>query len=276
MGLANVGSALFAGFPVAGSFSRTALNYDSGARSQLSSITTALLVVLTLLFLTPSFHYMPHTALAAVILVAVSSLVDLRTVRRAFAVCKADGAAYLITFAVTILVGVQEGILVGAAVALLVVIRRSAHPDITELGYVDDEDAFLGIRSRPEARTFPDAVIIRFDASLYYANVSALEDRLASVATDKPELRYIVIDCRGVNSIDVTAIDRLEEALTDYRSREVAVLFTHMKRPVRTRLRKAGWQGKFAEDLRYETTREALETAGVLRHRSTTNRAATD
>lgn len=264
LGMANVGSACFSGLPVAGSFSRTAANYRAGARSQLSSLTTALLAVATLLLLTPLFRYMPHAALAAIIVVAVSSLVDLREVRRAFAISRLDGAAFLITFALTLLVGVEQGIIIGAAFALLSFIRRTAYPDITELGYVDRENAFLGRRSHPEARTFPEALIVRFDAPLYYANVPILEEWLLSAAADKPDLEYVIIDCRGVNSVDVTAIDGLEDLISSYSSRDIAVLFTHAKRPVRERIRKAGWHDKFARIL-HPTTREALRVTGSLR-----------
>lgn len=270
LGLANLGAAFASGYPVAGSFSRTALNYRSGARSQLSSITTALLVVATLLLLTPAFRYLPRAALAAIIVVAVSGLIEPRQLRRAFTISKLDGAAFTITFAITLLVGIEEGIVIGAAFALLAFVRRTAYPDITELGYVEHEDAFLGLRSHPQARTFPQALIVRFDAPLYYANVPVLEERLLSLVADKPDIEYLIIDCRGVTNIDVTAVDGLEDLVTGYSSRGVTVIFTHANRAVRWRLHKAGWRTKFGTNIVYRTTREALRGANLLnRGRST-------
>ena len=264
LGLANVAAAFFSGFPVAGSFSRTAVQYQSGGRTQMASIMTALMVVVTLLFLTPLFYYLPNTALAAVIVVAVYKLVDPKDAYRVFETRKADGIALLITFLVTLFVGVQEGVVAGALFALFAFIRRTAYPNITELGYVEEEDAFLGLRSHPTAKSFPEALILRFDARLYFANISFLDARLASATVDRPHLKWVVMDCRGVNGIDVTAIEGLEALISDYRARGIEILFTHMKHQVRQPLRRAGWNERFKVNLSYSTTRDALRAIGLL------------
>lgn len=265
LGLANVGAAFFSGFPVAGSFSRTAVQYQSGGRTQMASIITALMVVVTLLFLTPLFYYLPNAALAAVIVVAVYKLLDFKGVRRIFKVRKDDGIALLITFFVTLIVGVEQGIIAGALFALLVFLRRTAYPRIFELGYVEEEDAFLGQNSYPEGSTFENVLIVRFDARLYFANISFLEDYLISEIADRPELELLVIDFRGVNGIDVTAIEGLENLISGYRTRGIEVLFTHVKHPVRRRLEKAGWAEDYAETIERQTTRDALRDFGLLK-----------
>ena len=216
MGLANVGAAFFSGFPVAGSFSRTAVQYQSGGRTQVASIITALMVVVTLLVLTPLFYYLPNAALAAVIVVAVYKLLDFQEVRYIFRIRGPDGLAMLITFLVTLLVGVEQGIIAGAAFALLAFLRRTAYPEIIELGYVEEDDTFKGLRSYPEAQTFPEALILRFDARLYYANIPFLEEYLISEVPDRPDLEYVVIDSRGINGIDVTALEGLENLISEY------------------------------------------------------------
>lgn len=265
LGLSNVSAAFFSGFPVAGSFSRTAVQYQAGARTQLASIVTALAILLTLLFLTPLFYYLPSAALAAIIVVAVYRLLDLREARRIFSIRRADGYALLITFAVTLLVGVGEGILAGALFALLAFVRRTAYPDITELGYVEDQDAFLGVRSHPEAKTFPEALIARFDSPLYYANVPYLEEWLIEEVAERPRLRWIVIDCRGVDTIDATAVEGLEDLVSRYRSRGVRIVLTHAKLPVRERLEKVAWGEEASEEVaHYPTTRDALRAIGLL------------
>ncbi|MEW6637390.1 MAG: SulP family inorganic anion transporter, partial [Actinomycetota bacterium] len=262
LGLSNASAAFFSGFPVAGSFSRTAVQYQSGGRTQLASIATALMIVLVLLFLTPLFYYLPNAALAAVILVAVYKLLDFEEARRVFRIRRIDGYALAITFVLTLFLGVEQGIILGAAFALLAFLRRTAYPHIAELGYVEEKDAFLGLESFPQAKTYPEALILRFDARLYFANVPYLEEQLIKEVADRPGLKWVFIDCRGVNSIDVTAIEGLEDIMFGYRSRGIQVIFTHMKLPVRERLRKAGWDEKFG-NYHYQTTREALKAVGL-------------
>ncbi len=264
LGLANISAAFFSGFPVAGSFSRTAVQYQSGAKTQLASIITALMIVVTLIFLTPLFYYLPNAALAAIIIMAVYRLLDLEEGRRIFKIRRADGYALLLTFALTLLIGVQEGIIIGALFALLAFVRRTAYPRIAEMGYVEEKEAFLALERFPEAKTYPEALIIRFDAALYYANVPFLEEWLIKAVADRPHLKWIVIDCRGVNSIDVTAIVGLEDLVSGYRSQGIKILFSHVKLQIRERLKKASWDEKFGEDLLYSTTRDALRAIGLL------------
>lgn len=264
LGLANLSAAFFSGFPVAGSFSRTAVQYQSGGKTQMASILTALMVVLTLLFLTPLFYYLPNAALAAVILVAVYKLLDFREARYIFRIRGADGLAMLITFFVTLVVGVEVGILAGAAFALLTFLRRTAYPHIIELGYVEEEDSFIGVQSYPDATIFPEALILRFDARLYYANIPFLEEYLISTVPDRPDLKYIVIDSRGINSIDVTALEGLENLITEYKSRGINIIFTNMKKQVRERLLKSGWKQDLG-DISYPTTRDALRDISTLK-----------
>ncbi|CAN5649483.1 sulfate permease [soil metagenome] len=273
LGLANFGAAFFSGFPVAGSFSRTAVQYQSGGRTQMASIITALMVILTLLFLTPLFYYLPNAALAAVIVVAVYKLLDFREARYIFKIRGPDGLALLITFLVTLLVGVEQGIIAGAAFALLAFIRRTAYPEVIELGYVEEESTFKGLRSYPEAKTFPEALILRFDARLYYANIPFLEEYLISTVPDRPHLKYVIIDSRGINGIDVTALEGLETLISEYRARNIKILFTHMKKQVRERLSKSGWEQKFG-DIRYPTTRDALQDIGLLKEKETSDPGA--
>ena len=261
LGLANVAAAFTSGMPVAGSFSRTAVQYEAGARTQLASVITAGVVVLTLLFLTPLFYYLPDAALAAVILVAVFGLLDFRQARRIFEVSPVDGATLVITFLVTLLVGVEEGILAGALFALLAFLRRTAYPNVTQMGFVQEERAFLDLERWPAAETYPDVLILRFDATLYYANIPYLEEKLIELVAEKPEVEWIVIDCRGINAIDVTAVEGLEALVSGYRSRGVGILLTHVKLRVRERLAGAGWSEKFGSWTLRSTTRDAVAYA---------------
>ncbi len=270
LGLANASAAFFSGFPVAGSFSRTAVQYESGGRTQLASIFTALLILATLLFLTPLFYYLPNASLAAVIIVVVLKLIDFKEVRRAFRIRRADGYTLLLTFVLTLALGVEEGILIGAGFSLVAFLRRTAYPHIAELGYVEEKDAFLGLESYPDGKAHPEALIVRVDARLYFANSPFLEEWLIKEVADRADIRWIFIDCRGVNGIDVTAIEGLEDLMSSYRSRGIEMVFTHMKLPVRERLERAGWDEKFKDTghkYHYQTTREALCSVGLMKSR---------
>ena len=273
LGLSNVAAAFSSGFPVAGSFSRTAVQHRSGARTQLSSVVTAFVIVATLLFLTPLFYYLPKAALAAIIVTSVRRLIDIKEAGRVYELRRADGMALTLTFLLTLLWGLEQGIILGALFSLLSFVRRTAYPDVTELGYVEEEDAFLGLRSHPEARTYHQVLIVRFDASLYYANVSLLEEWLLSAVAERSDLEWIVIDCRGMNTIDVTAIESLENLVSEYRSRSITVLFTHANLPVRERLKKADREVEFSENASYQTTRDALEEIGLLESLDTSSSA---
>jgi SulP family sulfate permease len=261
LGLANVSAAFSSGFPVAGSFSRTAVNHQAGARTQLAAVVSATMIVLTLLFLTPLLYHLPNAALAAVIVVAVLRLVDVEEAKKTFRVRRVDGYAMALAFALTLLLGVEEGVLLGALFALLAFVRRTAYPDITELGYVEEGDAFLGLRSHPRARTFPGVLVLRFDSPLYYANVPYLEAWLAKAVADRPGLRYVVVDCRGVDTVDATAVEALEDLISGYRSMGVEVFLAQVKLPVREALARAG----LGEHSVYPTVRGALVSAGLLR-----------
>ena len=153
------------------------------------------------------------------------------------------------------------------AYALLTFLRRTpfsgAYPHIIELGYVEEEDSFIGVQSYPEATIFPEALILRFDARLYYANIPFLEEYLISKVPERPDLKYIVIDSRGINSIDVTALEGLENLITEYKSRDINIVFTNMKKQVRERLLKSGWKQELG-DISYPTTRDALRDLGLL------------
>jgi SulP family sulfate permease len=199
--------------------------------------------------------------------VAVYKLLDFREAKRIFKVRRIDGYALLLTFVLTLLLGIEEGVLIGALFALLVFIRRTAYPHIAEMGYVEKKEAFLSQESFPEGRIYSEALIIRFDSSFYYANVPYLEEWLIKEVADRPRLKWIVIDCRSVNSIDVTAIEGLEDLIRGYRSRHIEILFTHMKLSIRRLLKRAGWDEKFGDathPYHYQTTREALRDIGLL------------
>ncbi len=270
LGLANTAASFFSGYPVTGGFSRTAVNFHAGARTNLSSVVTAVLIILTLLFFTPLFYYLPNAVLASVIVVAVLSLIDLEGARHLFRVKRTDGWTFVITLLVTLFVGVQQGIVVGVVFSLLIFVRRSAHPHIAELGYVERENVFHDIARYPNAKTYPHVLLFRVDASLYFANMAFLENHLRKMVEKKPDLRCVVLDLSGVNDIDVVAIDTLERLMEDYRERDIKFLFAGMKGPVRDLAENAGWKGKYGNRVTYPSLQHALDEMN-LPHRGDCN-----
>ncbi|HPD16220.1 MAG TPA: solute carrier family 26 protein [Planctomycetota bacterium] len=258
LGMANLAAAFFSGYPVTGGLSRTAVNYQAGARTGLASIVTAALVLLTLLVLTPLFHFLPHAVLGAIVLVAVAGLVDLRTPRRLFAVKPSDGWMLVATFVGTLALGVESGVLLGVALSLGLFIWRSAHPHTAELGYLAEHGVFRNIKRFPEAKTVPEALLVRVDASLYFANMSFLEDWLRRHLHERPAVRWVIMDMSGVNDMDAVAIETLERLMKGWREHGVEFAFASMKGPVRDLVARAGWPERCGKRIGYVSIEQAL------------------
>ncbi len=258
LGLANIGAALFSAYPVTGGFSRTAVNHQAGARTGLASAISAGLTILILLFLTPLFYYLPNAVLASIVVVGVSGLIDFKGVRHFFKIRPLDGWTWLLTFIITLILGSEMGILAGIAFSLLLFVWRSAHPHTAELGYIEKEKGFRNVKRFPEARVFPEVLILRVDASLYFANIGFLEDLLHKSLVEKPNVKWVILDFSGVNDMDAIAIDALEEIMNVYREKKVLFLFAEMKGPVRDLVMKAGWQEKYGKQFQYFSIEHAL------------------
>lgn len=258
LGLANLAGAFFSGYPVTGGLSRTVVNFESGAKTQLSSIFTALLIILNLLFLTHIFRFLPQAVLASIILVAVSSLFNIKDAIEIYRIKKTDGWVILVTFTATLLIGIDWGILSGVIFSLLLFIKRSASPHSAELGYIKDKNVFRDIKRYPDAQTFEHVTIIRIDSSLYFANIHFLEDLLERSVKSRENLEWVVLDFEGVNDMDAMAIKGLEESMDSFREHGITFLLAEIKGPVRDLMEKAGWDKKYGKLLDYTSLRNAL------------------
>ncbi len=263
LGLANIVASFLSAYPVTGGFSRTAVNYQAGGRTGLASILTATIILLTLIFLTPLFYHLPQTVLASIVIVAVLGLVDVKEAKHLFKLKKVDGWTLTLTFFATLAMGGVKGILLGMAFSLLVFVWRSAHPHAAELGYLEKEDVFRNIRRYPEAKNYPEVLIVRVDASLYFANMRFLEDLLRKSLADRPGVKWVIMDLSGVNDMDAVAIDNLEEIMETYQERGIRFLFAEMKGPVRDLVERAGWQEKYGAQIKYPSIRHALRGIGI-------------
>lgn len=246
LGLANLAAGVLTAFPVTGGFSRSAVNHQAGARSGLASIVTAALVALTLLVLTPLFVHLPQAALAALVIVAVAGLVDLREPGHLWRVRRSDAVTLAVTFAATLLIGVEPGILIGVAFSLAVFVWRSAFPHVAVMGRLDEQGVWRNVARYPEARSSDALVVLRPDASLYFANATYLRDVVERALAERPGVAGLVLDLSAVNDVDAVGLDGLERLMAELDQRGLEVHLAGMKGPVRDVAARAGWPARHA------------------------------
>lgn len=237
LGLANVFGSLFQAYPVTGGFSRTAVNAQAGAKTNVASLITALVVGLTLVFLTPLFYYLPKAVLASIIMTAVFGLIDIKEARHLWHVSRPDFALMAITFFATLSVGIEQGILVGVASSILWFVWKTSQPHVAVLGRLPGTDIFRNVERYPEAETFEGVVALRIDAPLYFANTAFLKDTLIGAISRAEGTKALVVDCKAIGSVDAQALSTLEEIIDELQRREVALWLAGVRGPVRDALR---------------------------------------
>ena len=241
MGAANAAAGAFGGYPVSGSFSRTAQNATAGARTQMSSVVVGVTMLAVLVVLAPALEPLPTAVLAALIIVAVAGLIDVGEMRRLGRVKPSDLAVALLAFGATLALGVEIGLLVAVLASFVVVAGRSLLPRTRELGRVPGTDYFRDRRVFPEVTIDPRVAILRFDADLTFLNARWLRRALAGVVRARERMpRAVVIDLSGVNAIDSSAEDQLAELVADYAASGAPVHLAGAKAPVREVLQRSG------------------------------------
>lgn len=261
-GLSNIVSGLFNGYPVSGSFSRSAVNIDAGARTGFSSIVTGILVGITLLFLTPLLYHLPQATLAAVIIMAVIGLVKIEPIIHAWKAEKHDGIVAVITFALTLLMAphLDKGILVGVFLSMALFIYRTMRPRFAVLSRYHDA-TFRDLSIHPELNTCNNIVVVRFDMSLYYANAGYFETKLLGVFADHPEAKFIILDAEGINMLDATGEMVLTQLCQRFEAAGVAVLMARMKRQFMISMHDTGAIQKIGEERFFSRLTYALAHA---------------
>jgi len=241
LGGANIGGAFFQAFPTTGGFSRTAVNNQSGAKTTLASVITALLIGITVLFLTPLFYYLPNAVLAAIIMVAVAGLFDVEEMVHLWKTDKKDLAMLSVTFLATLFLGIEEGIGIGVLLSLLMVIYSSTTPHTTEVGRLGNTQNFRNIKRYPEAKTEPGILIYRFDSNLYFANVEHFRESIQEKIDQRGEhLSLVILDASAITNIDSTGVNTLNELIEDLRIRRISFYMAGLIGPVRDKLKTAG------------------------------------
>ena len=240
LGAANLGAAFTGGFPVTGGFSRSVVNFDAGARTQLASLITALGILVATLLLTPALFHLPQATLAATIMVAVLTLVDFAILARTWRYSRPDFIALVGTIALTLLQGVEAGLVAGVTLSLALYLWRTSQPHIAEVGLVPGTEHFRNVQ-RHRVLTWPSLVSLRVDESLYFANARAIEDRINEAMATRPALRHVVLLCSAINEIDASALESLESINERLRGAGLQLHLSEVKGPVMDRLQRSSF-----------------------------------
>ncbi len=260
IGIANFLGSFFQSPPISGSFSRTAVNDQSGAQTALSNVVCAGVIGLTLLFLTPLFFYIPIPALASIIIVATLSLLDIDELEYLFKTKPIDAYIAIFTFLSVLLIGIQEGILMGIGASLVAVLYRSSRPNVAVLGHVQGSRTFRDMSKNPSATPIEEILILRFDTSLSFNNAEFIKDFIIQKSEEKSKkIRAVVIDAKSINDLDTTAIDALQsvaETLSDW---DIELHFGGLKTPAKKPLMRSGLARKLGGTHFHENTDKAVQ-----------------
>ena len=240
IGAANLAAGLFQGFPVSTSGSRTAVAERSGAKTQLTGVTGAALIILMIVFVPGLFRNLPQPALAAVVITASLSLADIPATVRLWRQRKVEFLLSIAAFGGVVLLGVLPGIAIAVALSILNVFRRAWWPYDTQLGRVEGLEGYHDVHSYPEAEHLPGLVIYRFDGPLFFANAKTFRDEVRRLAKTDPKPLWILIAAEPMTDVDTTASDVLEELDEELNADGISLVFAELKDPVRRKIERYG------------------------------------
>lgn len=258
LGLSNIGGALFSSFPVTGGFSRSAVNDQAGAKTGIAAIISAAIIIITLLFLTPLFYFLPKTLLAAIIIVAVLKLIQIKEAQFLWKANKKDFALMLITFLGTLSLGIENGILLGVILSLGVLIYDTSRPHIAVLGKVEGTNSYRNLSRFPNIKPPSETLIIRVDSRLCYTNIIFFEDEIQKLLQENPNTKQLVLDFQSVSDVDISAVHGISEIIDECKQLNIQLVFTSLIGPVRDAFSKAGLMQKLGADHFFLTIEESM------------------
>ena len=259
LGASNLSAAFTGGFPVTGGFSRSVVNFDAGAQTPAAGVFTALGIALASLFLTPALYFLPQVTLAATIVVAVLALVDFGVLKSTWLFSKLDFIAVATTLFTTLLLGVESGLFLGMLVSWALFLFRASRPHIATVGLLPGTEHFRNV-SRHEVIVSPRLVCLRVDASIFFANARAIEDRINAEVALRPRLEHVVLQCSAVNDIDASALESLQAISTRLQESGIALHFSEIKGPVMDKLKRTG----FLKDLHGQVFMTSYQALAAL------------
>jgi SulP family sulfate permease len=258
-GISNIVGSLSQSFPVSGSFSRSAVNLNAGAVTGLSNVFAGLIVLVTLLFLTPLLYHLPQAVLAAVIMMAVIGLVNFKAIVHAWHTHKHDGVASIVTFVATLAFAphLDNGIMIGAGLAIILYLYRTMKPRVAILGrHPDGTLRDVKVHNLPVSENI---IAMRYDGSLYFANVPYFEDTVLEAVANNPQARYLLIVADGINQLDASGDEVIHHVVERLRSSGIRVVFSGLKKQVLDVMRHSGLLKYIGEENLFMDEERALE-----------------
>jgi len=261
LGLANVFGSFFQSYPTTGGFSRTAVNDQAGAKTGLAAIISAVLIIVTLLFLTPLFYNLPKTILASVIMVAVFGLIDYKEAIHLWKSNRTDFFLLLITFLATLTIGIEKGIGLGVILSLVLVILKTTRPHFAVLANIHGTHFYRNVARFGKEVILKEAIlIVRFDAQLYFANTTFFKEKIEEFIAEKgDQLQLLIIDGESMNDLDSSGVHALLDVIDTNQSKGIKTAFSGMKGPVRDAMRKGGVIDKITFDHCFMSIQEAVD-----------------
>ncbi len=258
-GLAKCVGSFFQSMPVSGGFTRSAINYNAGAKTGFSSVVAGLVVMLVLLWFTSLFYYLPYATLAAVIIVGVLGLIDLKEMRHIWRINRNEGLVSCLTFLLTLFLAPQlaHAVILGMLLSLGVYLYETMRPRFNELLWNND-GAFKEIDNESTEKTLELVSFVRFGGSLYFANVAYFEEKILQLITSKKQLRYIILDCVGINKLDASGLQTLCDLCKQLNELNIHLWLTQVHKPVLNVLKRGEFIEHVGEKNIYKDNQEAL------------------
>lgn len=259
LGFAKVVGSFFLAMPSTGSFTRSAINYEAGAKTQVSSIITGIIIILTLLFLGQLFYYLPEPILAAIVITSVFSLIDIKKFINLYRLDKRDFTVLLITFLATLLIDITNGVLIGILASFFDFIYRTSKPNFSLLGKLPNTNIYRNIRRYPDAIVNPKVLILRFSQSLYFANAKMIEDAVKMELNYYPQTKYVIISFRSYSIPDATATEAILEFVEYCKLNNLRLVFTDLTGPLRDYVQRIDLYEKLGKTNFYLTVKDAVD-----------------
>ncbi len=267
LGAANIGGSFFSSYPVTGGFSRTAVNNEAGAKTTMAGIFAALIILLTLLFITDLFYFLPKVVLAVIILVAVLALIDFKSPKSWWRTDTVEFVMYAITLLATLFIGIQQGIFLGVVVSLIALIYKVSNPHMAIVGKIPGTNLYRNVERFENAELDPEILIVRFDAGLFYGNSEFFRDHIIEFSENKNQqnklagnekkVKAIIVDASGINSIDSTSVYMIRKLLIQFKKQKVQLLFSGLIGPVRDKFNQNRIYTELGEEFFFVNIEEA-------------------
>ena len=260
LGAANVGSGFSQGFAVDGSLSKTAAAVEAGAKSQMVSIIAAIAVLITAVFLTPLFYYLPEAVLGAIVIHAVWRLISFHKVQRYWNINRLDFWAALTAMLGVLLFGILEGLILAILVALVGLLIGAKRKSTSILGKVPKDKTYLSLENYPQGKTTPGILILRFDGNLFFANVGDfIEEIHYGIQITKPKPKVILLDFESISDIDATAVETLNELYDELAKDGIKLRFARVKKTVRKVMKADGLEKRIGRKQFYLSVHEGVD-----------------